>query len=235
MSIKHHEAIKYALSHFNLSYLQEHNILFGGGTRIALELNEFRTSVDIDFLCPDKNSYRAVRSQARSNSLGDLISSPIRLKREVRTDRDAVRTIIEAKECLIKVEFVAFDNYNLKAADDVKWGVPIIDVNSCYITKILANADRFREPVKKDIVDLIKMFESWGEPSDYVWAEVDSHYGKVGFDSLYQALDDILTKPRHLEKTFEVCEICDEEASNILTFAQNWKELIDDNSWQIKP
>ncbi|WP_322543705.1 nucleotidyl transferase AbiEii/AbiGii toxin family protein [Pantoea eucrina] len=31
-------------------------MFFGGGTRIALEINEYRESIDVDFLCPDRAS-----------------------------------------------------------------------------------------------------------------------------------------------------------------------------------
>ena len=55
---KHHQLIASCLENFNTDYLARHNILFGGGTRIALELDEYRESVDIDFLCPDINAYR---------------------------------------------------------------------------------------------------------------------------------------------------------------------------------
>ena len=44
----HHQLIEQLLQGFNHEYLGSHNILFGGGTRIALELKEYRTSVDID-------------------------------------------------------------------------------------------------------------------------------------------------------------------------------------------
>ena len=55
-SIQHHQVIESALNNFNADFFYENKILFGGGTRIALDLNEFRTSIDIDFLCPDKSS-----------------------------------------------------------------------------------------------------------------------------------------------------------------------------------
>lgn len=45
---QHHRLIARALENFNADYLRANRILFGGGTRIALELGEFRESVDID-------------------------------------------------------------------------------------------------------------------------------------------------------------------------------------------
>ena len=45
----HHQLIRTALENFNHDFLAQHRILFGGGTRIALELSEYRESIDIDF------------------------------------------------------------------------------------------------------------------------------------------------------------------------------------------
>ena len=46
-----HNAIHKALLQFDKAFLLENKVLFGGGTRIAMELDEFRESVDIDFVC----------------------------------------------------------------------------------------------------------------------------------------------------------------------------------------
>ncbi|QBL09800.1 hypothetical protein E0Z06_09855 [Rheinheimera sp. D18] len=78
------QLIATCLHNFNSDYLKQHNILFGGGTRIALELNEYRESIDIDFLCKDRAAYRAVRQQVSSNSLGDLVKIPFSYPRDIR-------------------------------------------------------------------------------------------------------------------------------------------------------
>lgn len=60
---KHHQLIRSVLNNFNADFFFANNIFFGGGTRIALEINEYRESIDVDFLCPDRASYRAVREE----------------------------------------------------------------------------------------------------------------------------------------------------------------------------
>ncbi|MEC8566827.1 MAG: nucleotidyl transferase AbiEii/AbiGii toxin family protein [Pseudomonadota bacterium] len=90
-----HELILKALNDFNSEYLRQHNILFGGGTRIALELGEFRESIDIDFLCLDKNSFRAVRNQVQEDSLGKLLKNSIDILK-LRTDRMALKRLLMA-------------------------------------------------------------------------------------------------------------------------------------------
>ncbi|MCU7556076.1 nucleotidyl transferase AbiEii/AbiGii toxin family protein [Alteromonas sp. ASW11-19] len=222
MKSLHHAAIKKALSQFNSHYLSENQILFGDGTRIALELDEYRKSIDIDFLCPDKASYRAVRTQVTNNSFGNLVDKPFTLPREIRADRDAVRAFINVDDITIKLEFVSFDDYQLKAACDLMWGVPIINRDSCFVTKILANADRYRTEPRKDIVDLVMMYRHWGEPSEAVWDEVDAHYGPIAEENLIYALQGITCEPTYLQKTIAVCEMDPASAQQIEETAEHW-------------
>lgn len=195
---KHHKAIANILSKFNAGYLQQHNILFGGGTRIALELDEYRESIDIDFLCVGAGSFRAVRSQVLSNSLGELLSANEKLifTREIRADRDAVRTFIGGFEHPIKLEFIHFDHSALQRDNRQIFPVPCIDKNSCLLTKLLANADRYSSADKKDIIDLCMMVHNWGDIPKGVWEKADSEYGLAVVKSgLQQALQDFKEHP----------------------------------------
>ena len=176
---RHHQLIASCLENFNTDYLARHNILFGGGTRIALELDEYRESVDIDFLCPDINAYRAVRQQVTNTSLGELVRLPFNYSREIRFDRYGVRTFINAAGVNIKLEFVAFDHYQLSATlGEQLFPVPYIDQTSCFITKLLANADRVALKPYKDIFDLVVMFSHWGHIPETAFAEAYRHYSQ---------------------------------------------------------
>src|SRR5690606_11832332 len=169
-------------------YLEQHCILFGGGTRIALELNEYRESVDIDFLCADPASYKAVRSQVDSQSLGSLVlpDQDLSFPRGVRADRDAVRTFVQWGGVPIKLEFVHFDYYGLRQDKRTHlFPVPFIDQSSCFLTKLLANADRYADANKKDIFDLSMMAHHWGGIPDDAWAQAEDKYG---LSLVYQGL-----------------------------------------------
>jgi hypothetical protein len=189
----HHQAISSALDYFSSEYLSENNIIFGGGTRIALEINEYRESVDIDFLCPNKLSYKAARSQITNVTLGKLVTKDFTYVREIRADRYAVRTIIEHKDTAIKLEFVSFDNYNLSwLLDNSLFPVPFLDRTSCYYTKLLANSDRWTDYPYKDIFDLLAMRGEWGVIPDNAIKLAIEHYGRsVVIGSLINALEDI--------------------------------------------
>lgn len=195
---KRHETIAKALANFNADFLEKNNVLFGGGTRIAMELGEYRESVDIDFLCPDIQSYREVRKQVTSNALGDITRKPFDLAREVRFDRYGVRTVINVDDTPIKLELVSFADYRLKKDDTTPFPVPSIDRESCYVTKLLAHADRSAMPDKKDFIDLMMMYSHWGAPSQNAWAEVERHYGQAPKKTLEKALNSFIDNPEKI-------------------------------------
>lgn len=160
--LPHHQLIYSCLKNFNSNFLKSNHILFGGGTRISLEIDEYRESIDIDFLCQNKKSYRAVREQTTNISLGDLVKKDFDYKSDIKFDRDAVRTFISVNNTTIKLEFVCFDNYQLTASDNIElFPVPFIDHISCFYTKLLANADRAGVKPFKDIFDLLTMCWKW--------------------------------------------------------------------------
>lgn len=114
--LPHHRLIVRALEQFNADFLTKHTICFGGGTRIALELDEYRESVDIDFLCPNIAAYRAVREQITTVSLGSLVQQEFEYMREIRADRYAVRTFLKLENTVVKLEIVSCDEYRLTAS-----------------------------------------------------------------------------------------------------------------------
>lgn len=202
---KHHQIIAECLENFNPDYLVEHAIYFGGGTRIALELDEFRESIDIDFLCKDKHAFRAVREEVSSNSLGSLVKQDFDYGREIMFDRYGVRTFIKIEQTLIKLEFVAFDNYQLSAeppADTNLFPIPYLDRTSCFMTKLLANADRAGVKPYKDILDLVVMVNRWGAIPEKAFLAAYSHYGeKVVMSGLRKALNQLDNQTQNYKNT----------------------------------
>jgi hypothetical protein len=191
-----HNDIWQILKKFDSDYLAYNGILFGGGTRIALELSEYRESIDIDFLCADPTSYKAVRSQVSSNSFGALLKKgqQLHLCRDIRADRDAVRSIVKGGTRPIKLEFIHFDHYKIeRASPPTLFPVPYIDHSSCFLTKLLANADRQAANDQKDIFDLCIMFTQWGNIPQETWQKADAQYGyKLVVGALTQALQRLI-------------------------------------------
>ena len=196
--IKHHQVIESALKNFNADFFYSNNILFGGGTRIALEIDEYRESIDIDFLCPTRASYKAVREQVTNISLGQLVHEDFDYAREIRADRDGVRTIIQLGDTSIKLEFVSFNEYQLTAseADINVFPVPCISIESCFVTKLLANADRSLNYPFKDIFDILAMYSKWGTIPEDALKIAHDFYGDVAVRELKNALAHMIKNPK---------------------------------------
>lgn len=229
-----HNATHKALLQFDKAFLLENKVLFGGDTRIAMELDEFRESVDIDFVCPSIESYRAVRSAVSSSSFGDLVNGELELIREIRADRYGVRTAIKVNDTPIKLEFISFSDYRLSMAETTSLPVPALDQDSCYITKLLALADRYAFPDKKDFIDLLTMQRKWGAPSQKAWAEVKRHYGEAPFKTLHKQLDMFLAYPEPILSAAAKLDITDEATlENLHQSAGEWivklKHDLEDN------
>lgn len=130
--VAHHNLIDHALRQFDADFLTQHSIFFGGGTRISLEVDEYRESVDIDFLCPNKEAYRAVRETITNTSLGKLVKQDFNYLRDICADLYGVRTFIKLDEINIKLEIVSCDEYRLSAGSDKNlFPVPYLPYESC--------------------------------------------------------------------------------------------------------
>lgn len=198
--LAHHKIIRSALENFNADFFYANNIYFGGGTRIALEIHEYRESIDMDFLCPNRDSYRAVREEVVSNSLGSLVKQEFNYLREISFTRDAVRTFIELGDTKIKLEIVSFDNYDLKGDSRALFPVPFIDRETCFYTKLLANSDRCLHGQCKDIFDLLAMYDSWGKIPEEAITKAEKHYGTAVLTDLRRSLSDVDANNEKYEK-----------------------------------
>jgi hypothetical protein len=218
----HHRAVGQLLAQFDGDYLSANNILFGGGTRIALELHEFRESVDIDLFCIGRSAYRAARSAITSHSFGPLLrpghTFTLLNNREIRADRDAIRALLEGPGHPIKLEIIHFDNEAIKADSRSQlFPVPFVSKEGCFATKLTANADRYMNH-SKDILDLCMMRREWGEIPEGAWEIACEEYGEgVILRGLRGALSRIVN---HQRSVFE-------HATTSLLMEQNLaKELI---------
>ncbi|MDX1805126.1 MAG: nucleotidyl transferase AbiEii/AbiGii toxin family protein [Alcanivorax sp.] len=196
----HHQIIWKILEGLDSGFLAQNNILFGGGTRIALELGEYRESVDIDLFCVGKDAYRAARSSITQNSFGALFrpdcEPPLFKGREIRADRDAIRSIVDGAGRPIKLEIIHFDSDDITIySDNSLFPVAVVSAESCFTTKLLANADRYQDSLK-DIVDLLMMRESWGDVGEQAWQSAYQQYGeRVVLQSLTGALQKLIEEP----------------------------------------
>jgi Nucleotidyl transferase AbiEii toxin, Type IV TA system len=158
-----HRAVVEALALLDSTYLESVSCYFGSGTRIVLELDEYRESCDLDFLCADAGGYRMLRNDITEGSLGPLAASPITLAREVRADRYGIRTFLLMGEERIKFEIISEGRIALSNTDVAQISVPCLDATSCFAEKFLVNADRWRDDAvfSRDLIDLAFMMANW--------------------------------------------------------------------------
>ena len=182
-----HRLVMAALRMLDAKFLAGAACYFGGGTRIALELNEYRESADIDFLCASHEGYRALRSTVNSASLGNIVKKPVALARDVIADRYGIRTFLDINGEKLKFEIVLEGRIALSGGkvDHLPVLVPVLDADSCFAEKFLANSDRWGDAsvMGRDMIDLAYMAagpSGWGsEPLGRGLAIATQAYGKV--------------------------------------------------------
>jgi hypothetical protein len=186
-------------------FLEHCRAYFGGGTRIVLELGEFRESRDIDFMCADRAGYRALRETISESRLGRIATKDLKLSRDVRADNYGIRTRLGELESVFKFEIVREARIDLVGCQ-VK-GIPVtcLAPESCFAEKLLANADRGldRSTLSRDIIDLAFMIESWGvEAANSGYAVAKDAYGADVDRKLAAALE-LLRDRRHRTRCIE--------------------------------
>ena len=112
----HHQLIHRVLEGLNCEFLSECRAYFGGGTLISLDIGEYRTSNDIDFICALGADYRKLRN-AISDSPGERLcqqnphillkdNSGLEIER-FTADQYGIRMAIVVDGIPIKTEIIA--------------------------------------------------------------------------------------------------------------------------------
>lgn len=90
---EHHKQVATVLESLNSAFLSTCKCFFAGGTAIALILDEYRESVDVDFLCSSSQGYRELRSLVKEGGLEALFDKPISVLRAARVDMYGIRRL----------------------------------------------------------------------------------------------------------------------------------------------
>lgn len=158
-----HRQVVAILRQLDRAFLERCEAFFGGGTRIVLELGEYRESRDIDFLCASRVGYRLLRESVSGTSLGPVARKALALGREVRADQYGVRTWLVMKDVKLKFEIIREARISLEGAHVEGIPVSCLTRADCFAEKFLANADRGLDPstLSRDAIDLAFMIEGW--------------------------------------------------------------------------
>lgn len=198
---EHHKRIQALLASLNADFLKQNQCYFGGGTAIVLALDEYRESVDIDFLCASQDGYRELRNTIDNGSLGAIFARPVELARDVRADRYGIRTFLRVDSVPVKFEIVSEGRIQIDGAVDPATGVPTLARNDMYAEKLLANADRYRDKAiaSRDIIDLAMMVGHWGPVPEAAWEKVRKAYG-ASAERAYQGAIEMVSDQAYLSQ-----------------------------------
>lgn len=157
---EHHLRIATVLQSIDANVLDQHKCFFGGGTAIVLLHNEYRESVDIDFLISDRLGYQNLRQLISSHGLHAITrkGTILNTARDVRIDQYGIRTMLLVADTEIKLEIIFESRISIQDPKKdhricgLKTLTPI-DMAAC---KLLANSDRWNDDsvFSRDLIDL---------------------------------------------------------------------------------
>lgn len=210
---EHHLRIATVLQALDAEMLRKHRCFFGGGTAIVLRRDEYRESVDIDFLISDKEGFRELRQKLTAGyGLSPILrpGAKITLAREIRADQYGIRTMVLVGDFQIKFEIVLEGRIKLQLPNSVDQicGVTTLTQLDFATTKILANSDRWTDDTvySRDLIDLamlqvpILIFQS-------AVAKAKEAYGDAAVRDLKRAIEKLRRRPGRLEECLKALKM----------------------------
>ncbi len=195
LRLQRHNDILHVLRALDSGLLSQAECYFGGGTAIVMQLDEYRESVDIDFLCASQSGYRMLRQAVWGVGIKGLLrdGAGVSELRDIRADQYGIRTILQVQETKIKFEIVREARIGLHGAVDARFGIPLLARDDMYAEKLLANADRWadRAVMSRDIIDLSMMISRWGAIPEAAWAKAKEAYGDTVEAAYHKAVESI--------------------------------------------
>ncbi|PCK85593.1 hypothetical protein CPT32_18035 [Rhizobium sophoriradicis] len=151
-----HRTIAAALRLMQADFILANRCWFAGGTAIVMHLDEYRLSLDVDFLCADGEGYRVLRTAAVENGVRAFFGEPVTTLRDFRTDQYGLRTVLTLEGQPIRFEIVREARIALEGTFDSRLNVPTLSLPDTFAEKLLANADRCqdRAVAYRDAIDL---------------------------------------------------------------------------------
>ena len=211
---EHHVRIATILQALDADRLAAHNCFFGGGTAIVLSHDEYRESIDIDFLISDLSGYQALRHiLTEQNGIQAIVRSGLRLTavREMRADQYGIRTMLRVAEAEIKFEIVHEGRIQLETplSDNRICGVVALAPLDMAVSKLLANSDRWADDsvFSRDLIDLAMLDLS--RPSLILAIEkAASAYGQVSIErDLAKAIHSLGERNGRIEECMEALKM----------------------------
>lgn len=221
----HHQRIAAVLEALDGDLLAADGCWFGGGTAIVLRHGEYRESVDIDFVVSDRDGYRRLRQSLTGAEGLRSIARPgatLQAVREIRADQYGIRTLLRSGGVDIKFEIVLEARIELSVprASDRLCGVAMLTPLDLVATKLLANADRWRDDAahSRDLIDLAMMAPPKTLLRQAV-AKAALAYGASVEADLRKAIEDLRARPHRLDVCMQALRM------DTMAKAQLWSRI----------
>jgi hypothetical protein len=209
----HHLRIANVLQALDSKLLRKHRCFFGGGTAIVLLRDEYRESVDIDFLTSDKKGFRELRELLTSgHGLSPILrpGTKLSLAREIRADQYGIRTMVLVGDVQIKFEIVLEGRIQLEVATEMDQicGLTTLTTLDFATTKILANSDRWTDDsaYSRDLIDLA-MLQAPPTQFQSAIAKGKEAYGDAAVRDLGKAIEKLKQRPGRLDECLTALKI----------------------------
>lgn len=205
-----------ALDHERLRTLR---CFFGGGTAIALEVDEFRESADVDFLCADKTAYRALRELVFDADIDGLFREPIVKVRDTRADMDGIRNFVLFDGMPLKFEIIVEGRIAIADSDRTICGVTTLCTEDAFTEKLLANADRGldRATASRDLIDLLALSIRHGGIPHSAFFRASEVYGQSVSRTLERTCDLLRDDHAYRAECLSKLDIDDDWAAALTT------------------
>lgn len=157
---EHHNRIETILQSLNSELLIQCHCWFGGGTAIVLARNEYRESLDIDFLVSDLSGYQKLRTLLTTKGISAISRTgmPLMTARDIRADQYGLRTMLKIDDIEIKFEIVFEGRIKLTTplVQNYICGIGTLTDIDMAAGKLLANSDRWSDDsvYSRDLIDL---------------------------------------------------------------------------------
>jgi Nucleotidyl transferase AbiEii toxin, Type IV TA system len=205
-----HRAVLEVLRLLRADLFRRRRVLFGGGTRIVLDLGEYRESRDVDFLCSDPQGYADLRFEASRQGYPALFTAEglqlLQFPREMRIDQYGIRFNGILGPTALRIELIREARIELGPPERPAWSpVDCLSVADCYAEKLLANADRWadRQILSRDLMDLAALRVHHGPVPASAWTKVEAAYKSAAAADLRKALDLVDGNPPYRQRCLQ--------------------------------
>ncbi|PIU00511.1 MAG: hypothetical protein COT74_03960 [Bdellovibrionales bacterium CG10_big_fil_rev_8_21_14_0_10_45_34] len=209
----HHIRIAAILQALDADLLRQHQCYFGGGTAIVLSRNEYRESVDIDFLISDLDHYRLLRQLITgSKGISAIVREGFSLVplREIRADQYGVRTMLQVAQAEIKFEIIHEGRIELEPPSPANriCGVSTLTLIDMAASKLLANSDRWADDsvFSRDVIDLAMLDLPRAKLSAAI-KKAKAAYGESVERDLLRAIDKLRERVDRLDDCMDALQM----------------------------